>query len=179
MEGGVGATSEEGRGSTFWVELPLKPAEHEDQAGRRTSESNRFDLAGVRVLLAEDNVFSRSALVRLLERQGMAVDAVPNGREAVTQYGQANYAVILMDCQMPEMDGYEAVRRIREVEKGLERRTPVIAITALTMAGEFLRCQAAGMDDYLVKPVSPAALFECIAEHLVGKLESAQNGASA
>jgi signal transduction histidine kinase/ActR/RegA family two-component response regulator len=179
MGGGVGAASEEGRGSTFWVELPLKPAGHEDRAERPISESTRFDLSGLRVLLAEDNVLSRSALVKLLERQGMAVDAVPNGREAVTLYGQAHYAVILMDCQMPEMDGYEAVRRIREAEKVLGSRTPVIAITALTMAGECIRCQAAGMDDYLVKPVAPAALFECIAAHLGRTPQSLQNGASA
>ena len=125
------------------------------------------------------NTFTRSALAKLLERHGIAVDAVSNGREAVALYGQANYAAVLMDCQMPEMDGYEAARRIREVEKDLERRTPVIAVTALTMAGECLRCQAAGMDDYLVKPVAPAALFECIAAHLVGKSESAQDGATA
>jgi CheY-like chemotaxis protein len=179
MGGGVGATNVAGRGSTFWVELPLKPAEHADQPAGRTSESNRFDLSGLRVLLAEDNVFSRSALVKLLERQGMAVYAVPNGREAVALYQQAHYSVILMDCQMPEMDGYEAARRIREVEENLARRTPVIAITALTMARECIRCQAAGMDDYLVKPVAPAALFECIAAHLGHKPESTQNGASA
>ena len=175
----MGAASEEGRGSTFWVALPLRPAEHEDQPEGRICASNRLDLAGLRVLLAEDNVFTRSALAKLLERHGMAVDAVSNGSEAVALYGQANYAAVLMDCQMPEMDGYEAARRIREVEKGLGRRTPVIAITALTMAGECLRCYAAGMDDYLIKPVAPAALFECIAAHLVGKPESAQNGASA
>jgi len=179
MGGSVGAASEEGRGSTFWVELPLKPAEREDQPEERISESNRLDLAGLRVLLAEDNTFTRSALAKLLERHGIAVDAVSNGREAVALYGQANYAAVLMDCQMPEMDGYEAARRIREVEKDLERRTPVIAVTALTMAGECLRCQAAGMDDYLVKPVAPAELFECIAAHLVGKSESAQDGATA
>jgi two-component system, sensor histidine kinase and response regulator len=80
---------------------------------------------------------------------------------------------------MPEMDGYEATRRIREAEKSLARRTPVIAITALTMAGECIRCQAAGMDDYLVKPVAPAELFECIAAHVVREPESAQNGANA
>lgn len=179
MGGSVGAASEEGRGSTFWLELPLKPAEHEHQPEGRVSGSIGFDLAGLRVLVAEDNVFTRSALVKFLERHGMAVDVAPNGREAVALYGQANYAVILMDCQMPEMDGYEAARRIREAEKSLARRTPVIAVTALTMAGECIRCQAAGMDDYLVKPVAPAALFECIAAHLIPKPESTQNEASA
>ena len=131
------------------------------------------------MLLAEDNVLSRSALVKLLERHGMAVDVAPNGREAVSLYEQEEYGVVLMDCQMPEMDGYEAARTIREAEKSLGKRTPVIAITALTMAGECLRCQAAGMDDYLIKPVAPAALFECIAAHVGHKPESAQNGASA
>jgi CheY-like chemotaxis protein len=175
MGGSVGAASEEGRGSTFWVELPLKPAEHEDRPEGHISESNRLDLAGLRALVAEDNVFTRSALVKLLERHGMDVDAAPNGWEAVALYGRAKYTVILMDCQMPEMDGYEAARRIREVEKGLEKRTPVIAVTALTMAGECIRCHEAGMDDFLVKPVAPAALFECIAAHLMRKPESSQN----
>jgi signal transduction histidine kinase/ActR/RegA family two-component response regulator len=179
MGGNVGAASEEGRGSTFWVELPLKPGEHELQPDGRIPNSNTLDLAGLRVLLAEDNVLTRSALVKLLERHGMAVDVAPNGREAVTLYRQANYAAVLMDCQMPEMDGYEAARTIREAEKSLGKRTPVIAITALTMAGECIKCQAAGMDDYLVKPVAPAALLECIAAHLECKPESAQNGASA
>jgi signal transduction histidine kinase/ActR/RegA family two-component response regulator len=179
MGGSAGARSQEGRGSTFWVELPLAAAEHDDQPEGRISESKLIDLAGLRVLLAEDNAFTRSALVKLLERHGMTVDVVPNGREAVSLYEKEEYAVILMDCQMPEMDGYEAVRRIREVEKGLARRTPVIAITALTMAGECIRCQAAGMDDYLVKPVAPAVLFECMAAHLGRKPESAQSGASA
>jgi signal transduction histidine kinase/CheY-like chemotaxis protein len=179
MGGSVGAASEEGRGSTFWVELPLKPGEQEHQPEGGISKSNTLDLAGLRVLLAEDNVLTRSALVKLLERHGIAVDVAPNGREAVTLYRQANYAAVLMDCQMPEMDGYEAARTIREAEKSLGKRTPVIAITALTMAGECLRCQAAGMDDYLIKPVAPAALFECIAAHVGHKPESAQNGASA
>ena len=125
------------------------------------------------------SVLTRSALVKLLERHGIAVDVAPNGREAVTLYRQANYAAVLMDCQMPEMDGYEAARRIREAAKSLGKRTPVIAITALAMAGECLRCQAAEMDDYLVKPVAPAALFESITAHLGRKPESAQNGASA
>jgi hypothetical protein len=115
---------------TTELNLELRQATNqEDQPPGHSSESNRFDLAGLRVLLAEDNVFTRFALVKLLERHGMVVDAVPNGREAVSLYEQEEYGVILMDWQMPEMDGYQAARRIREVEKGLERRTPVIAIT--------------------------------------------------
>jgi CheY-like chemotaxis protein len=169
MAGSVGASSEEGRGSTFWVDLPLKPVHEYAQLETPQDKSREPDLAGMRVLLAEDNAFSQSVLVKLLEKHGMAVDAVANGREAVSNYGESKYAVILMDCQMPEMDGYEATRKIRELERSHHRRTPVIAITGRAMASERNRCHAAGMDDCLVKPVASAALFDCIAAHLVRK----------
>ena len=147
----------------------MTPTDKDDRREEGYLESGRFALSGLRVLLAEDNVLTKSVLVRLLERQGMAVDAVSDGREAVTLYRQGNYSMILMDCQMPEMDGYEATRKIRELEKGVGIRTPVVAITARTMAGERRRCHAAGMDDYLVKPVEPEALFECITANLLRK----------
>ena len=169
MMGSVGATSEVGRGSTFWVDLPLEPIDHQEQLEVPREESRESDLAGVRVLLAEDNVFIQSVLVKLLERHGMAVDAVAKGREAVARYGQAKYDAVLMDCQMPEMNGYEATRKIRELERGHGRRTPVIAITARAMANDRNRCRAAGMDDYLVKPVPSGALVECITTHLLRK----------
>jgi CheY-like chemotaxis protein len=110
-------------------------------------------------------------LVKLLERRGMAVDAVSNGKEAVALYRQGSYALILMDCQMPEMDGYEAAQGIRELEKGKDVRTPLIAITARTMQDELRRCRAAGMDDCLVKPVASERLFECIAANVARKPE--------
>jgi CheY-like chemotaxis protein len=103
-----------------------------------------------------------------------AVDAVANGRHAVSHYGQAKYAVVLMDCQMPEMDGHEATRKIRELESSHGGRIPIIAVTAHAMTSERSRCRAAGMDDCLVKPVAPAALVECIAAHLVRQTGSSR-----
>ena len=167
MGGSVGATSDEGWGSTFSVDLPLKPVDNQGQTEAHAEKSREFGLAGARVLLAEDNCFSQTAMVKLLEKHGMAVDAVDNGRDALAHYGETKYAVVLMDCQMPEMDGYEATRKIRELERSHGGHTPIIAVTAHGMTGERNRCRAAGMDDCLVKPVAPAALVECIAAHLV------------
>jgi CheY-like chemotaxis protein/anti-sigma regulatory factor (Ser/Thr protein kinase) len=174
MGGTVGATSDEGRGSTFWVDLPLKPVDNQLQPEAHREKLREFDLAGARVLLAEDNVVSQSVMVKLLESYGMAVDAVANGRDALAHYGQAKYAVVLMDCEMPEMDGYEATRKIRELERSCGGRTPIIAITAHAMTSERNRCHAAGMDDCLIKPIAPAALVECIGEHLVRQAGSSR-----
>jgi CheY-like chemotaxis protein len=166
MGGNVGATSIEGKGSIFWVDLPLNPEEPEFQPQARQTGSREPRLAGLRVLLAEDNVFSRSVLSKLLASHGMVVDVVTNGKDAVSRLGQTEYAMILMDCQMPEMDGCEATRRIRAMENSHGIRTPVIAITALALASERDRCREAGMDDFLIKPFAPEQLLECIAAHL-------------
>ena len=114
-----------------------------------------------RVLLAEDNEVNQRITVRLLEKLGLAVDAVANGREAVDAVSKKNYGLILMDCQMPEMDGFEATAVIRNRERN-NRHTPICALTANAMEGDRERCLAAGMDDYIAKPVSVEKLQEAI-----------------
>jgi signal transduction histidine kinase/CheY-like chemotaxis protein/HPt (histidine-containing phosphotransfer) domain-containing protein len=111
-----------------------------------------------RILVAEDNLVNQKLVVRMLERLGYQPDIVSNGREALTTFDRDTYAAIVMDCQMPVMDGYEATRGIREREKQPDSsrhgaHIPIIALTANAMQGDRERCKAAGMDDYLSKPV--------------------------
>jgi signal transduction histidine kinase/CheY-like chemotaxis protein len=116
-----------------------------------------------RILVAEDNAVNQRVVVRMLERLGYRADVVANGAEAVAAITRFPYAAILMDCQMPEMDGYEATRAIRAHEQrarpGDDRaRVPIIALTANALAADRDRCLLAGMDDYLAKPLRPEAL---------------------
>jgi CheY-like chemotaxis protein len=119
-----------------------------DPSGASASSRGRY-----RVLVAEDNSVNQMVISRILQKLGYRADVVANGIEAICTLEQAPYDAILMDCQMPEMDGYEAATRIRAIE-GTGRRTPIIALTAAVLQEDRERCRAAGMDDFLPKPVT-------------------------
>ena len=119
-------------------------------------------LAGLRVLIAEDNPVNQQVLMRQVERLGIVADAVVNGQEVLTALERASYDAVLMDCQMPVMDGYAATRAIREREAEGGPRMPIVAVTANAMREDFERCREAGMDDFVAKPVTLAALAHAI-----------------
>ncbi len=117
-----------------------------------------------RILVAEDNVVNRKVVVRILEKLGYAVDVATNGLESIESIAQGNFDLVLMDCQMPEMDGLEATRRIRAAELGSQRHLPIVALTANAMVGDSDKCLAAGMDDYVSKPIVSVELQRVLAK---------------
>ncbi len=114
-----------------------------------------------RILLAEDNVVNQKVARRLLERLSFRVDVVADGKQAVDAWQSGVYDLILMDCQMPVLDGYDATRQIRAAET-LGDHIPIVALTAHAMKGDDAKCRAAGMDDYLAKPIDRARLEQCM-----------------
>ncbi len=120
-----------------------------------------------RVLVVEDNVTNQTLARRMVEKLGHRADVVANGREALTALAAGGYDLVLMDCQMPEMDGYEATRAIREGEIASGRHLPIVAMTANAVAGEREHCLAAGMDDYITKPVKMSVLVAVLQRWMI------------
>jgi CheY-like chemotaxis protein len=115
------------------------------------------------LLLAEDNVTNQHVIQLLVAQMGHSLDCAANGREALERLAVQAYDAVLMDCQMPELDGYETARRIRAGSDGvLNPKVPIIALTAYAMSGDRAKCLSAGMDDYLTKPVRTAELREAL-----------------
>jgi CheY-like chemotaxis protein/anti-sigma regulatory factor (Ser/Thr protein kinase) len=169
MGGGMGLRSEEGRGSTFFFTLPLEVASA--AVGRSGSEPSPAPSAsrppaaarGLRILLAEDHPVNQKLGALLLKREGHDVTVVGDGNAAVRAVAEGSFDVVLMDLQMPEMDGFEASAAIRAAERDTGRHLRIVALTAHAMKADRDKCLEAGMDDYLTKPIDPARLRNALA----------------
>ncbi len=135
--------------------------------GARAITDELLSDAVIRILVVDDNPVNQRVSLRMLEKMGHAVDVADNGVDALAAHARVRYDVVLMDCQMPLMDGFEATRQIRQRE-GSERHTPIIAMTAGAMAGDEEKCLASGMDAYLSKPVKPETLAAMVAHWTSG-----------
>ena len=169
MGGEAGADSIPGQGSTFWFTVCLKKeragavsvAEPEPTASEAAIAD---EFRGVRILLVEDEYINQVVAQELLQDVGLVIDVADNGAMAVDMASRNDYALILMDMQMPEMDGLEATRRIRRFAKG--SGVPILAMTANAFAEDRERCFGAGMDDFISKPIEPQVMFACLQKWL-------------
>ena len=169
MGGEAGADSVPGQGSTFWFTARLKLAAPSRSAGEATlpddAEARLKQIyGGRRVLLVEDEPVNQEIACMLLEDVDLLVDVANDGVEAVERASQARYDLILMDMQMPRLDGLQATRLIRHLPD--YERTPIVAMTANAFAEDKERCLAAGMSDFIAKPVNPEVLFATLFNNL-------------
>jgi CheY-like chemotaxis protein len=143
--------------------------------GRQPAEAARVPLItrhalrerrpALSVLVAEDDLVSQRLVVRLLEKRGHTVEIAANGQKALAALENQSYDVVLMDVQMPEIDGFQATAAVREREQTTGKHLRVIAMTAHAMKGDREKCLAAGMDGYISKPIHPQELFDAVEEH--------------
>ncbi len=173
MGGDIRVQSESGHGSTFHftARFGVVPDSDEDKPTDTLSLQNMVAAVGTSasapstelyVLLAEDNVVNQRVAMRVLEKRGHKVTLATTGREAYEWFTRERFDLILMDVQMPDMDGIEATAAIRKLEKHTGGYTPIVALTAHTMKGDRERCIEAGMDGYINKPFEAAKLLEVV-----------------
>ncbi len=125
-----------------------------------------IDLKNANILLAEDNVSNQQIIILYIKNAVKKIDVAFNGKEALEKFGHTKYDLVLMDIQMPIMDGLKATQKIREIEQSTNSHTPIIAVTANAFPEDKERCLASGMDDYISKPFQPDELLQMIKKHL-------------
>jgi CheY-like chemotaxis protein len=168
MGGRLWVESRLGEGSTFFCELPLAATEAAGHAPQTAVQPAWSLPPGLRILVAEDNVVNQKVILMMLTQAGARVEIAGNGRVAVELHQASAYDVILMDCQMPEMDGYEATARIRSLP-GAGSLVPIIGVTANAFAEDRDQCLRAGMQGYLAKPLTRAALMATLCQFTSAK----------
>ena len=164
MGGEIGVDSLEGQGSTFWFNIPLILTKDSDVLVNLVDEKKGIEEielpSDLKVLVVDDHPINQSFAKKLLSKLGFpCVDLAENGQVALNLINENKYDLVLMDCQMPELDGYQATEMLREKEQQTGEHIPVIALTANAMVGDREKCLKAGMDDYLSKPINPEKLL--------------------
>ena len=180
MHGTLELSSVKGKGTEFTVKIPLPEtppelieaiaAEAEEIADISTGKVKSY--TGIKVLLAEDDPINQILAVAFLNKLGGEIDTADNGKEAVEKYKDGSYDIIFMDCEMPEMDGYEATRAIRKLEKETNTHIPILAMTAYAGRGDKEFCISAGMDDHIPKPITVDVLEDVLQEFIIPDLTS-------
>lgn len=187
MNGEIGVNSEEGRGSEFWftvrleIQSGISPAQTNQMPARQPKQEKvkLFTNSKARILIAEDNRINQKVTLGILGKMGLRSDIVSDGSEAIKALKSIPYDLVLMDVQMPEVDGFEATREIRNPQSDVQNHAiPIIAMTAYALQGDREKCLNAGMNDYVSKPVSPQDLARVLEKWLPGEKDEGSSSSA-